>query len=158
MRAAEKFADGALSVSEGKINIIKWEENKPEMEAVTGDGLAIAFPVHLFGTGRKFLADMIKKLPAGNGKPAFILYTASLYPGAAAFVLWAALSFKGYRVKGTLWEATGPLKIKSLSEKTAEHENGIIFEAGGDFADGWPCGEPLIIPPSPLFILGLLKK
>ena len=148
LQAAETFADGAAEVlKKEKINIINWEERGIEPGTLKGGALVIAFKPKFFGCGRGFLIDMIKKLPRGNGKAAFILYTAFLYPDTAAFILWVVLRIKGYDVRGTLLKTT-----------FNSSESNIISECGGDFADGWPCGEPLIISPSPLFLLGLLIK
>lgn len=148
IQAAETFADGAAEVlKKGKINIMNWEEKGIEPETLKNEALVIAFHAKFFGCGRGFLVDMIKKLPKGNGRAAFILYTASIYPDTASFILWVILRIKGYNVRGAL-----------LKTKFSSSESNIISECGGDFADGWPCGEPLIISPSPLFLLGLLRK
>ncbi len=48
---------------------------------------------------------IIRKLPKGGGKPAFILYTYMGGAENAGFIAWLLLKLKGYRVIGRNWAA-----------------------------------------------------
>lgn len=158
LKIAKKFATGVYDTTNGDISISDINSYNFKNEFRQYDGVVIAFPVHLFGPGRSFLYKIMKQLPKGNNKNAFILYSGSMYDDMSSIILWLILTFKGYSVKGKLFSSSLLQRISFLEDKINNSENNIIYEAGGDFADGWYCGEPLLVIPSPLFLLTLLKK
>lgn len=67
------------------------------------DALVIAFPIYCFSIPWALLNFLIKELPRGRGKPAYILYTAAGLPENSALLAWLVLTLKGYRVVGRMW-------------------------------------------------------
>ena len=157
-QATEIFISGIKEISQGHINIINQSKNNLKISTLSGDGLIIAFDCKAFCPSRKLISEIIKYLPRGNGKYAFILYTGKLYTDMAAFILWVVLLLKGYKPKGKLFVCNYFLNDNKYIHTFNESERNIIFECGGDFADGWYCGEPLTILPTPLFIINAAKK
>ena len=153
---AETFASSAAQTATGAIQII--DCYKDHINDTVSNAVVIAFQSRFFGCGRKFIAYIIKNLPKGNGKPAFILYTSNFYHDMPAFLVWIVLIFKGYTPKGKLFVYKGVLGEKLRESNFLQAEKNIIFESAGDFADGWYCGEPLNVLPSPLFALNIFKK
>lgn len=134
---------------------------------LNGDGLALAFPVSGWKPPWTVIAYLLKKIPYGGGKPAFILYTSMGGPDNAGIVAWLLLTLKGYRVQGSQW-AFYPNNVPTLRlgfngfwkwldrivplKKTCEN----ITQSGLNFIQGQRCGHPLIMWPTPFSLLGLL--
>lgn len=158
LKVVKKFAAGMYDANNGDISISDFNSYNYNNSIREFDAIVVSFPIHFFGSGRSFLYKIYKNLPKGNGKNAFILYTGSFYDDMASLIIWLILIFKGYNVRGRLFISTILQKSSLLEEKVNNIENKIIYETGGDFVDGWYCGIPLLIIPSPLFLLTFLKK
>jgi len=131
-----------------------------------GDSLVIAFPV--FGWKPPWpMLYYLFRLPWGKGKPAFVLYSCAGGPENTGMLMWAILTFRGYRVIGRNWGwypvniATvrlGPARLwkylDSLLPLRMDMEDGV--NTGRDFAEGNYTGLPFIFWPSPLAVLGII--
>ena len=140
------------------------EEFKP---VLGGDALALAFPVSGWKPPWHLTEYLIKDLPRGNGKPAFILYTAAGGPENAGFAAWIILTLKGYKVRGRAWSIypmnvptfrLGPKAFCSFIDSLTplKNDTGFIIKAAREFSNGERAGMPFILWPTPLTILGIL--
>jgi ferredoxin len=132
-----------------------------------GDALVVAFPVIGWKPPWPLLYYLMRGLPRGGGKPAYVIYTAAGGPENAGMLTWLVLTIKGYRVAGRslgvyplnvptlrigpkgLWRW-----IDSLTPFAAESRGAT--EAGGDFVEGRDSGLPFILWPFFLSIVGVL--
>ncbi|MFA6472778.1 MAG: 4Fe-4S binding protein [Candidatus Latescibacterota bacterium] len=132
-----------------------------------GDALAIAFPVYGWKPPWTFCSYLLKKLPRGNGKPAFVLYTAAGGPENAGIAAWVLLTLKGYRVMGRNWTAYPmnvptfrllPGRVCAFLDKCLplKVDSERVTESGEEFARGGYAGMPFILLPFPLVIVGFL--
>ncbi len=163
-----KFIDGLRRAgAEATVHRLHYHKRfKPEL---SGDSLVAAFPVFGWKPPRPLLHWLLKELPRGRGRPAFILYTAAGGPENAAFLPWLILMLKGWRVKGRLWSiyplnvATFRLGPKKLWKKLdrccpsrADVEKAVF--SGRQFGMGKNTGFPLIVWPFPLIFFGILLE
>jgi len=135
--------------------------------ALDGDALVVAFP--MIGWKPPWPLDhyLRTNLPAGKGKPAFLLSTCAGGPENGFVLPWLWLWLKGYRVMGRLWViypvnvATfriGPARLwrwlDSLLPRESEME--ITARSARSFAAGKTAGFPLVVWPFPLVLIGWL--
>jgi NAD-dependent dihydropyrimidine dehydrogenase PreA subunit len=163
---AFKFAEGARKGG-AQVVIHRFHYYKTFDAALNGDALVIAFPVYGGKPPWTFCDYLVKRLPKGNGKSAFVLYTAAGGPENAGIVAWALLTLKGYRVMGRNW-ATYPMNVPTfrllpgrvctfldrLFPLRKDIERAV--ESGEEFALGGLTGLPFLLLPSPLFIIGFI--
>jgi ferredoxin len=134
------------------------EVRGPEFE---GDSLVVAFPV--IGWNPPFpLHDMlIRQLPRGRGKPAYILHSSAGGPENAFLLVWLILLFKGYRPLGKLGGTypanittarLGPKRLWAWLDSLLPRPSDVRLarEAGHSFANGQLDGLPPWVWPSPL--------
>jgi ferredoxin len=132
-----------------------------------GDALVLAFPVIGWKPPWPFFDYLWKNLPRGNGKPAFILYTAGGGPENAGAIVWLLLLLKGYRVKGRNWGVypmnvvtfrIGPAFLWKYLDNSVpvKNDGDKIRQIALEFVRGYNTGLPFILWPSPLFIIGTL--
>ncbi len=132
-----------------------------------GNSLIISFPVLGWKPPWHLMEYIIKQLPRGNGKPAFILYSSYGGPENAGFIAWLLLTIKGYRVIGRNW-AMYPMNVATFRigtaslwrriDKTTPSVRDIdeIEECGKKIALQQNAGLPIIFWPFLLFIAGLI--
>jgi ferredoxin len=141
-----------------------YSEPSPELN---GDALVIAYPVYGWKVPWHFTSYILNKVPRGNGKPAFLIYTSGGGPENAGFVGWLLLTLKGYKVKGRAWGVYPinvatfrplPNKIHKSIDKYLPWNQQLreIVEYGREFATGEYGGYPVIVWPFFLIIIGLL--
>lgn len=134
---------------------------------LSGDALVLAFPVSGWKPPWPLLWYMIRKLPAGTGKPVYILYTCAGGPENAGFISWLILTFKGYRVAGRHWTAypmnvatfrIGPKRLFRFLDRLGplNSELKLLKKSADDFLKGNPVGMPTYVWAFPLLIFGLL--
>jgi NAD-dependent dihydropyrimidine dehydrogenase PreA subunit len=134
---------------------------------LTGDALAITFPVIGWKPPWPFFNWLLFDLPRGNGKPAFVLYTCAGGPENTALVSWLLLTLKGYRVMGRQWgiypvniatARLGPKRLWKFLDRLIPFKSDCraAYTAGIAFTEGKPAGLPFIFWPFPLFIFGIL--
>ena len=127
----------------------------------------MAFPVYGWKPPWPLCYYLLRKLPRGNGKPAFILYTSAGGPENAGMLTWLLLTLKGYRVLGRNWAVypvniptirLGPARLWRFFDSLIPRDREIagVFASGKDFALGRRTGMPFILWPFPLAIAGLL--
>jgi hypothetical protein len=163
---AHQFADGARKGG-AEVVIHRFHYYKTFDAALNGDALAIAFPVYGWKPPWTFCGYLLKRLPRGNGKPAFVLYSAAGGPENSGMVAWALLTLKGYRVMGRNW-AVYPMNIPTfrlLPDRVCTFLDGLlplrkdidrVVESGESFARGEIAGLPFVLTPFPLFLFGFL--
>jgi ferredoxin len=132
-----------------------------------GDALVVAFPVAGWNPMWPVLEYLLFRLPRGNGKAAFILYTSAGGPENTHLVPWLALWLRGYRVMGRLG-AMYPLNIPivrlpstrfmrwfdTFLPRTSDVR--LVERAAQAFCRGERTGLGLALFPCVLFILGPL--
>ncbi len=137
---------------------------KPEL---AGDSLAVAFPAVGWKCPWPLAGYILRDLPPGKGKPAFILYTAGGGPENAGVFTWLILSLRGYRVAGRLWAVypvnvptfrIGPAALwkwfDSLLPRRCDIE--VVKKAAQAFAHGRGGGFPLLVFPFFMIVAGIL--
>ena len=162
----EKFTD---TLQENDITVIVHRFHRKEEFApiLDGDTLILAFPVSGWKPPWPLIEYLLRDLPSGKGKPAFILYTSAGGPENAGFIAWTLLALRGYRVIGRLW-STYPLNVptfrigpKSLwrfidSLTPFKKDIEFLITVAKEFSRGEKTGLPLILWPTPLALLGFL--
>lgn len=134
---------------------------------LNGDSLVIAFPVSGWKPPWPLIEFLKHKLKKGNGKPAFILYTAAGGPENAGSIAWVLLALKGYKVIGRVWSIyplnvptfrLGPKKLWQFIDSLAPLRSDLDFvrRSAKEFINGDGGGFPFIIWPTPLAIFGFL--
>ncbi|MDP2983200.1 MAG: hypothetical protein Q8O92_07715 [Candidatus Latescibacter sp.] len=163
---AFQFAGGAKKGG-AEVVIHRFHYYKTFDAVLNGDALVIAFPVYGWKPPWTFCGYLLKRLPKGNGKPAFVLYTAAGGPENAGMAAWALLTLKGYRVMGRNW-ATYPMNIPTFRllpgrvctflDRFLPLRKDIdrVVESGEEFARGGFAGLPFVLLPFPLFLFGFL--
>jgi ferredoxin len=165
---AEAFLNGAAATG-AAIRRHRFHYYDDFTADLDGDALVLAFPVSGWKPPWPLCAWLLRKLPSGRGKPAFLLYTAIGGPENAGMVAYFLLTLKGYRVVGRTW-AVYPNNVitfrpKLLPEKVCraidrltpfQHDARAARRFGQEFAGGLPAGFPFLILPTPLFLVGLL--
>jgi ferredoxin len=134
---------------------------------LSGDGLVISFPVYGWKTPWHFAEYILKVLPPGKGKPAFILYTAAGGPENAGIFAYLLLTLKGYRVMGRAW-GIYPMNVatfRPLTPALHRYFDGFlpwkgqlneVFLYGYEFGKGRHTGYPFIFWPFFLVVAGCL--
>ena len=163
---AEPFIAGARDTG-AEVAIQRFHYYKEFNADLTGDGLAVAFPVIGWKPPWPFLNYLILRLPRGRGKPAYIMYSSAGGPENAGVLVWLILILKGYRVIGRSWAAypiniaTFRLGLKKLwrwldSIVPISKDTPAQSESGRRFAQGQSAGLPFILWPTPLAIVGII--
>lgn len=163
---AAKFVAGARDAgAEVAVHRMHYVDGTPP--DLRGDALVISFPVFGWKPPWPVLDYLLKGLPPGKGRPAFLLYTSAGGPENAGIVAWLALTVRGYRVVGRGW-GIYPLSVATfrLGPKFFWRwmdtlipfgwESGDIRALGRSFARGIPAGLPFVLWPSPMPVLGFL--
>jgi Pyruvate/2-oxoacid:ferredoxin oxidoreductase delta subunit len=163
---AGHFISG-MKKSGAEINVHRFHYHKRFDAKLTGDSLVIAFPVIGWKPPWPLVSYIIKKLPRGYGKPAFVLYTSAGGPENAGIVAWFLLTLKGYRVVGRLWSIypmniptirLGPKAVWQFIDKKTpvSGETETAEKTGIEFALGKITGLPFVLWPFVLVIFGAL--
>jgi NAD-dependent dihydropyrimidine dehydrogenase PreA subunit len=163
---AAHFADGAAAAGAAVI-VHRFHRYREFQAQLDGDSLVVAFPVIGWKPPWPLLNYLVWRLPRGDGKPAFVLYTSAGGPENTGVLTWALLLLKGYRVLGRgagvypINLATvrlGPSRMWRYLDSLLPRAEAVVGlrAAGRDFARGRRAGLPLIWWPSPLFALGPL--
>lgn len=163
---AARFVAGAEDAgAEVAIHRMHYVDGEPP--ELNGDALVLSFPVFGWKPPWPVFDYLLKGLPPGKGKPAFVLYTSAGGPENAGIVAWLALTVRGYRVVGRGW-GIYPISVATfrLGPKFFWRwldtlipfgwESGDIRALGSSFARGLPAGLPFVLWPSPLPALGFL--
>ncbi len=165
---ASSLVDGALGagaeVTSHRFHYI--DDPPPRLE---GDGLALVFPVFGWKPPWPVMDLLLRGLPKGNGKPAFILYSAAGGPENTGVVAWALLKLRGYRVVGRSW-GIYPLSVVTFRLgpaflwKAMDRLTAWIFipraidTDGRDLVLGRRAGMPVLLWPSPMPVVGFLLE
>jgi len=163
-----KFMEGVRK-SGSEINLHRFHYHKTFDAHLTGDALVIAFPVYGWKPPWTLVEYMVRRLPRGEGKPAFILYSSAGGPENAGFVTWLLLKFKGYRLLGRSWAAypinvvtfrIGPAILWKYLDRIfpARRDLEFVKNTGEEFAKGKRTGMPHLFLPFPLFIVGFILE
>ncbi len=163
---ADAFIAGARAAG-SEVCIHRFHHGARFAARLVGDALAIAFPVIAWKPPWQFFWYLVRRLPRGQGRPAFLLFTCAGGPENTAVLMWLVLTFKGYRVAGHLWAMyplnlmrPGPRRLWLWLDRVITPGAGRLRaarKAGAAFARGEPAGPPLIFWPAPLFLVGLLS-
>ena len=150
-----------------EINIHRFHYYKEFKAVLNGNSLIISFPVFGWKPPWHLAEYILSKLPRGNGKPAFILYSSYGGPENAGFIAWLLLTIKGYRVIGRNW-AMYPMNVatfrigtsnmwKNIDLKTpSERDISDIKECAQKLISQQKAGLPIFFIPFFLFIIGFL--
>jgi len=141
-----------------------FHEFNPELN---GSSLVLAFPVSGWKPPWPLCVYLIKKLPRGKGRPAYILYSCAGGPENASIAAWLILTLKGYRVCGRDWAiysmnvATfriGPKKMIDYIDNLFPVKEYIeeIRENATSFVSGDKTGMPFVLWPFFLVPAGIL--
>ncbi len=163
-----KFIEGLESAGK-KVNVFRqhyYESFDPEF---TGDALVIAYPVYGWKPPWPTVMHILKRLPRGNGKPVFLLYTAAGGPENAGAIAWFLLALKGYRVMGRNWAAyplnvvtfrLGPKIMWKYLDRVFPAKSDVesVKTSGIEFAEGKYTGMPMIFWQTPLVLIGFLLE
>jgi NAD-dependent dihydropyrimidine dehydrogenase PreA subunit len=140
----------------------------PEFDAsLDGDALVLAFPVVGWKPPWAVAAWMLFKMPRGRGRPAFILYSCAGGPENTSLSTWLLLRLRGWRPVGRAWAVypnnivtvrIGPRSLYRFLDRLVPFacDLRLAAEYGEKFARGIPSGQPHLIWPSPLFLIGPL--
>jgi ferredoxin len=166
--AASKFVEG---IKEEKVDVVihRFHHHRVFHADLSGDGLVLAFPVIGWKPPWPLCSYIIRKMPRGGGKPAFVIYTAGGGPENAGMVAWLLLTLKGYRVVGRGWAVypiniatvrIGPKRMWRFLDNLLPRavDSADLKTIGRDFARGVPGGHPFILWPFPLIIAGVLLE
>ena len=159
---AEGMAQGGAEVTLHRYHYL--EDAPPEL---AGDAVVVSFPVFGWKPPWPVLDWILKGMPPGRGKTAYVLYSAAGGPENTAVVAHLLLRLRGYRVVGHTWGqypisvATFRLGPKALwrwlDGLVPLNPDVVAIRRDGEaFARGLPSGYPPVLWPSPLPILGLL--
>jgi len=162
----EYFADG-MTRGGADVTLHRYhylEDAPPELE---GDAVVVAFPVFGWKPPWPVLDWMLRGMPPGRGKTAYVLYSAAGGPENTAVVARMVLRLRGYRVVGHTWGqyplsvATfrlGPRALWRWFDTLVPFNPDVVAirRDGEAFARGLPSGFPPVLWPSPLPLLGLL--
>jgi len=163
---AARFVAGAEDAgAEVAVHRLHYVDGPPP--DLRGDALVVSFPVFGWKPPWPVFDYLLKGLPPGKGRPAFLLYSSAGGPENSGVVAWLALTVRGYRVVGRGW-GVYPLSVATfrLGPKFLWRwmdtlipfgwESGDIRALGRSFARGVATGLPFVLWPSPLPVLGFL--
>lgn len=161
-----KFIEG-LKTGGAEVIVHRFHNPKEFNPNLTGDTLIVSFPVSGWKPPWPLVAYLLKKLPKGNGKPVFIIYTAAGGPENAGIVAWFLLKTKGYKVVGRYWAIyplnvptfrIGPERLWNFFDKLVPVKKDIetIKKVGEKLAQGKRTGLPFVLWPFPLSVVGFL--
>jgi len=163
---ANEFIESARK-SGAEVKVHRFHYYKDFNPMLEGDSLVIAFPVSGWKPPWPLTDFLINKLKTGNGKPAFILYTAAGGPENAGIIAWVLLALKGYKVIGRIWSIyplnvptfrLGTKKLWQLIDSVTPLRSDLIFvrHSAKEFIFGDGGGLPFIFWPTPLAVIGFL--
>ncbi|MHB9029334.1 MAG: 4Fe-4S binding protein [Candidatus Latescibacterota bacterium] len=150
-----------------KVTVHRFHDHRAFHPELNGDSLVLCFPVYGWKPPWPLEECLLRRLPRGNGKPAFILYTCAGGPENAGVYTRLLLALRGYRVVGRNW-AIYPVNIATVRLGPSglwnyldqlmpwEHEIARVYESGKDFALGMSTGMPFVLWPFPLVLAGIL--
>lgn len=163
---ANAFIEGARSAG-SEVVVHRFHDYRAFRADLTGDALAVVFPVIGWKPPWPFLFYLLSNLPKGHGKPAIVLMTCVGGPENTAFIAKLALILRGYRPVGQSW-AIYPLNVVTLrigSSKMWRRLDRLVpllrdskeaTRSGADFVSKIPTTQPMILWPTPMSIVGLL--
>jgi ferredoxin len=162
---AHAFAEGARR-SGATVTMHRFHYYREFEAELTGDALVLAFPVIGFKPPWPFLGYLLRRLPRGSGKPAFVVSTAAGGPENAGLLLWAILRLKGYRYAGRSWAIypvniptirLGPAALWRWLDRLLPRRSDLanVRREGEEFASGLATGQPVLVWPLPLILIGL---
>jgi ferredoxin len=149
------------------VSVHRFHDYRKFAPKLSADALVIAFPVAGWKPPWPLLFYMLRELPKGHGKPAYILMSSAGGPENAALVAKLALILRGYRPVGQSWAvypinvATFRIGLKSVWRwldglvPRAGDEKWIV-RSGTEFVGGLPASQPMIIWPTLLSVIGFL--
>ncbi|MBI5532535.1 MAG: 4Fe-4S binding protein [Deltaproteobacteria bacterium] len=157
---AQSFAEGAQQAG-ASVTVHRQHHMDVRGVKLEGDSLVVAYPV--IGWNPPFpLHDMLlRDLPRGRGKPAYVLHTSAGGPENAFLLTWLILLLKGYRPCGRLG-GTYPVNVTTIrigprrmwawldSLLPRPSDLRVAREAGQSFASGKIDGLGFWVWPSPL--------
>ncbi len=161
-----KFVAGAADAG-AEVTVHRMHYVDGPAPRLEGDALALSFPVFGWKPPWPVFDYLLKGLPPGKGRPAFLLYSSAGGPENAGIVAWLALTVRGYRVVGRGW-GVYPISVATfrLGPKffwrwmdgllPMGWESGDIRALGRSFVRGEATGLPFVLWPSPLPIVGFL--
>lgn len=163
---ATQFADGVRSTG-AVVSVHRFQHGPAFRPNLDGDALAIAFPIYGCKPPWPFLVYLLRHLPHGRGKPAFILYTCIGGAENAGVLCWLLLTWKGYRVAGRDWGVyplnvptfrLGPARFWKRVDRWLPRRSEVLSvrRSGARFAGGRTAGIPFVFCLSPCFLVGIL--
>jgi len=166
MHLTQRFCEGIESAG-AQVTVHRFHYYRDFRAELTGDALAVAFPIYGFKPPWPMLAWLLRGLPRGGGRPAYVLYSAAGGPENASLLLWLILRGKGWRPAGRSWGvyplnvATfrwGPRALWRFLDRLVPlpTDAAAVRAHGAAFGRGEPAGYPFLIWPLPLFIGGIL--
>ena len=107
-----------------------------------------------------YLKYLYKTLPKGNGKKAFIIYSATFFPEMAYIPLWILLTLKGYQVMGRSYYIYSLAEIKFANIYYAADKDMMenIRKGIYDISDGFQSAMPLYFHLVPLAFFSYLFR
>jgi ferredoxin len=162
----EAFAEG-LREGGAQTRMLRFHDWPGFDAPLEGDALVLAFPVIGWKPPWTMLAWMLFRMPAGRGRPAFILYTCAGGPENTSAATWAFLRLRGWRPVGRVWSIypvnvttfrLGPRALWRFLDRIVPFALDLdqTRAAGRDFARGQPAGQPHLVHALPLALLGPL--
>ena len=163
---AETFAEG-LRDGGARVTLLRFHDWPDFAAPLDGDALVLAFPVIGWKPPWTMLAWMLFRMPAGRGRPAFILYSCAGGPENTSLATWAFLRLRGWRPVGRAWSVypvnvptfrLGPPALWRWLDRVVPFGLDLrqIRTFGRDFAAGRPAGQPHLVHALPLALLGPL--
>jgi ferredoxin len=166
MHLTRSFIDGVRSAG-AAVTVHRFHYFRDFQARLDGDALAVAFPVYGFKPPWPFLAWLLRSLPNGEGRPAFVLYSCAIGAENAGLLVWLILRLKGWRTGGRSWAVypgnvvtarLGPKALWRLLDRLVplrwDAANTVSY--GFAFARGRVSGFPYLVWPLPMFLIGVL--
>jgi NAD-dependent dihydropyrimidine dehydrogenase PreA subunit len=163
---AQTFAEG-MKRAGAEIRMHRFH-HYPEFDTtLEGDALVLAFPVVGWKPPWPMAAWMFFRMPKGRGRPAFMLYSCAGGPENTSLITWIILKFRGWRPVGRAWAVypnnivtvrVGPRALYRFLDSLVPFKTEIrnLRNYGERFARGLPSGQPHLVWPLPLFLIGPL--
>jgi ferredoxin len=166
MHLARSFIDG-LRRAGAAATVHRFHYFRDFRAELAGDALVVAFPVYGFKPPWPFLVWLLRDLPRGRRRPAFVLYSCGGGPENAGPLVWLLLRLKGWRTGGRLWAVypinvvtfrLGPRALWRFLDRLVPLRWDAVSAAshGAAFARGRVAGFPYLVWPLPLFLIGIL--